>query len=325
MKTLIRTSDGPEGSLPADQFEAFQSELQAAAAAWFARRGYTVREDSAYCLREPFLWHHNIILPEVVRLVHHTCQTWKPRHPGLPGCLRDDLHHGLSSQGMGFNLLGPLVARNDLAPLKEAFTAVGGRWCMSTPNTHFAYYNRRVLGERDGMPTCLDFALTNRKTGLFMDIKLAETGFAGCPFHRDGTCDGRNPCTAGRVAECPLTRSGSTTWRLMESFGLAEAALVDGDTCPLVRYDPFFKHLLFALASDGVLVLLHDARNPVFVQRDTHGSLVGGLCKRLSETLPRLVWSHVAALTVQDVVRAIEASGRHNDWIGQFKEKYAIN
>ncbi|HSW47234.1 MAG TPA: hypothetical protein VLM89_16850 [Phycisphaerae bacterium] len=35
------------------------------------------------------------------------------------------LHHGLSSQAMAFNLIGPLIVRNDLAPLKTAIEKLG--------------------------------------------------------------------------------------------------------------------------------------------------------------------------------------------------------
>ena len=317
-------NDGEGYDLPEEQYKAFETELQTAAAAWFSKKGHAVREGMDYCLSEPYLWHHNIILPEVVRLIHRTSQTWKARNPGLDGCLHGFLYHGLSSQAMGFNLLGPLVVRKDLGPLKDAFTAIGGKWPLSSPYSHFEYFNRRVFGERHGVPTCLDFALTNRNTGLFIEVTLAEPGFDGCSFHKDGLCDGKNPCAFGKIAECPLTLKGRTYWERMEKFGLGEAALIDGDTCPFVNHYQFFQELMFALASGGVFTLLYDERSPVFIRRDCDGNLVGGLCKRLSEVLPKHVWSRVAALSVQGVVLAIEATGRHKDWIGSFKEKYGI-
>jgi hypothetical protein len=316
---------GLEKSNTAEQYKAFEAELQAAAAAWFRKYGHSVQAGMDHCLSEPSLWHHNIILPEVVQLMNRIAQAWKIRNPTLKGCLTDSLHHGLSSQAMKFNLLGPLMARKDLSPLKVAFEAVGGRWPFGDLRPHFEHYDRQVFNERHGIPTCLDFALIGQGTGLYIETKLSEPGFDSCPCHQDGSCDGRNPCSFGRITECSLTQSGYTYWNLMANFELGEAVLVDGDTCPFVNYCQFFRNLMFALANQGVYILLYDERNPVFVQRDAQMNLIGGLCKHLSAALPRHIWSSVGGITVQGLVRAIEASGRHGDWIHEFKDKYGIN
>ena len=318
------TNGGLEQDASAEQFKAFEAELQAAAAAWFRKHGHSVQPGMDHCLSDPSLWHQNIILPEVIQMITCTAYALKIRNPTLKGCLTDSLHNGLSSQAMKFNLLGPLVARKDLSPLKAAFGAVGGVWFFGDLRPHFEHYDRQIFNERHGIPTCLDFALIGQGTGLFIETKLAEPGFDGCPHHQDGSCDGKNPCSFARIAECPLTQSGYTYWQRMEEFVLGEAALVDGDTCPFVNYYQFFRNLMFALANQGVYNLLYDERNSMFVQRDEQGNLVDGLCQQLSEALHRHIWNRVGAFTVQDLVRAIEKTGRHGDWIQEFKDKYAI-
>ncbi|MEI7946010.1 MAG: hypothetical protein WCJ02_04910 [bacterium] len=325
MKTEKYTDNGLKQEVTAEQFKAFEADLQAAAAKWFANHGHPVLKGMDYCVSEPSLWHHNIILPEVVQMITRTAQAWKIRNPTLKGCLSDSMHHGLSSQAMKFNLLGPLVARKDLSPLKAAFEAVGGRWPGCDLKPYFEHYDRQIFNERHGIPTCFDFALIGQGTGLFIETKLSEPGFDGCPHHQDGSCDGKNPCSFARITECPLTQSGYTYWQRMDECQLIEAALVDGDTCPFVSYYEFFQKLMFAVANQGVFILLYDERSPIFVQRDAQGNLTGGICKHLSDALPRHIWTRVGGITVQGLVRAIEASGRHGDWIQEFKDKYGIN
>jgi hypothetical protein len=110
----------------------------------------------------------------------------------------------------------------------------------------------------------------------------------------------------------------------MEKWAMSESTRIDGDTCPFVNYYSFFQKLLFSMVNDGVYILITDERNPLFVQRDEKGNLVDGLCQQLSEALPRHRWGRVGAFTIQDLVRAIEKTGRHGDWIQEFKDKYAI-
>jgi hypothetical protein len=226
---------------------------------------------------------------------------------------------------MAFNLLGPLVVRKDLAPIKEAFVAVGG-WggYWDELYAYFEAHDRKVFSEPEGLPTCVDFAIQGNGNGIFADVIFTQSGFTGCPYIKDGSCDGKNPCWFGKLAECALTRSGNTLWTQMEKWAMSESTRIDGDTCPFVNYYSFFQKLLFSMVNDGVYILITDERNPLFVQRDEKGNLVDGLCQQLSEALPRHRWGRVGAFTIQDLVRAIEKTGRHGDWIQEFKDKYAI-
>jgi hypothetical protein len=324
MKSTILSINGQEQDASAGQFKAFEAELQAAAATWFRKHGHPVRTDMDSCISEPNLWHHNIILPEVARLIRITASTWNRRLPGVPSRFEGTLHHGLSNHAMAFNLLGPLVARKDLAPIKAAYEAVGGRGQWDELYAYFEAHDRKVFNEPEGAPTCLDFAVMGNGIGLFMDVMFTQSGFGGCPHIQDGSCDGKNPCSFGKLTECALTRSGNTLWTQMEQWEMSEATRIDGDTCPFVNYYSFFQNLLFSLGKHGVYILIYDERNSLFVQRDEQGNLVDGLCQQLSEALPRHKWGRAGAFTIQDLVRAIEKTGRHDDWIQEFKDKYAI-
>jgi len=325
MKSTILSIKGLEQDATAETtFKAFEAELQATAATWFRKHGHPVRKDMNSCISEPNLWHHNIILPEVARLIRITASTWNRRLPGVASRFEGTLHHGLSTHAMAFNLLGPLVTRKDLAPIKAAFKAVGGWGHWDELYAYFEAHDRKVFNELRGIPACLDFAIMGNGNGLFMDVIFTQSGFGGCPHIQDGSCDGKNPCSFGKLSECALARSGNTLWTRMEEWEMSEATRIDGDTCPFVNYYAFFRSLMYSLVKDGVYILIYDERNPLFVQRDAKGNLVGGLCQQLSESLPRHIWSRVGAFTVQDLVRAIEKSGRHGDWIQKFKDKYGI-
>ena len=71
-------------------------------------------------------------------------------------------------------------------------------------------------------------------------------------------------------------------------------------------------------------MLMYDNRSPVFVKTKPDGS-AGGLWPFLRESIPMNLQNKVAAISIQDVVDAIQKSGRHEDWIHAFKKKYAMN
>ena len=93
----------------------FEHYLQTAAASWFAARSLRVRSKMPYILAEWEDWHSNVILPEVAEYV----KTERRKRKGFP--LHKYIHHGLSSQAMLFNLVGPLIVKDDLEPLRSAF------------------------------------------------------------------------------------------------------------------------------------------------------------------------------------------------------------
>ena len=96
--------------------------LRTAAARWFASHGLRTHPKYPYCLHDWAQWPQNIILPEVVAYIEQQ-KAQCLGHDPFP--LHKFLHHGLSSQAMLFNLVGPLLARSDLAPLQAAFGRCG--------------------------------------------------------------------------------------------------------------------------------------------------------------------------------------------------------
>ena len=71
-------------------------------------------------------------------------------------------------------------------------------------------------------------------------------------------------------------------------------------------------------------MLLYDERSPVFVKKGDNGTSPNGLWTFLLAQAPPAMAGHLHAVTIQQVVAAIEASSEHQDWIGIFKEKYGL-
>lgn len=85
----------------------------------------------------------------------------------------------------------------------------------------------------------------------------------------------------------------------------------------------FFREVLFALEQGGVFVLLSDDRSPTFSCESEAGRR--GLMPFLLGLVPESGRSRVASVSVQDLLRSIEATGRHDDWVHEFRAKYGIS
>ena len=101
----------------------FEAELKEAAKRWFAARGYPVNPRQPYILDDWENWGRNIILPEVTEYIRREIAVRNERREGF--ALHRSVHHGLSSQVLLFNLVGPLVIRSDFEPLRTAFVEAG--------------------------------------------------------------------------------------------------------------------------------------------------------------------------------------------------------
>jgi POLQ-like helicase len=110
----------------------------------------------------------------------------------------------------------------------------------------------------------------------------------------------------------------------MLEHGLLESRLASDSSCAFTNYYQFFRESLFAIHKGGHFVLLHDARSPVFLRQGKNGAVTTGLWPLLLELSPAPMRSRLHPVTIQQVVAAIQASGRHQDWIAQFKKKYGI-
>lgn len=298
----------------------YKTSVAAAAAGWFKSRGMSVSSKYPYCLESRERWTNNIILPEVVNYVEQTRKVRADRRQTF--ALHKYVHHGLSSQAMLFNLVGPLIVRNDLEPLRMAFTAVGAPWPVGNIEVSLEIEDRQMFNERQAQPTSIDLVIEGETPpALFVEAKFVEQEFGGCSVFQDGDCSGRNPAKAHN--QCYLHQIGRTYWERLGQLGFLKPAMADGPICLLANYYQFFREVVFAFQKGGHFVLLFDERSPVFFRQSTDGD--AGLMPFLSAFVPEAHRAHVHAVTIQTVADAVRQSGRHNDWIGSFEEKYGLS
>jgi hypothetical protein len=267
-------------------------------------------------------WPRNIILDEVVDYIKEVKRERDAKGQGF--ALHKYIHHGLSSQAMLFNLIGPLIVREDLSLLDAALGGEGLVWPEGCINALLEFEDRAVFNEDAGQPTSMDLVLTNAddQPFVFIEYKFSEEGFGGCSVFGTGDCDGRNP--ACDFSLCYLHHVGRRYWELMEKYGFLDGPVKDERLCVMASHYQFFRIVLFALAYGRPCVLLSDARSPSFDNRGLDGQQrQRGRMPMLLDFVPEVARSQVVAVTIQDVVAAIKAGGGH-EWVGQFEEKYGL-
>ena len=296
----------------------YEANLRSVATRWFAAHNFPVSRQMSYCLAEHEDWPNNIILPEVVQLVRD--QIAKNREARTPFPLHRYVHHGLSSQAMLFNLIGPLIVSNDLTPLKNALKESGVQWPSGDSITKFEHEDRSVFNEQQGQPTSIDFVIgdPHKEGAIFIESKLVEKEFGGCSLFAQGDCNGENP--ASDFGRCYLHHIGRTYLEVLKKHQFFEGQLSRDTTCPLTNHYQFYRELLFALECKGTFVLVADDRSPVFRPSD---SPERGLWPLLSRNVPGPAKKRMAYVSIQSIVRQIEASNRHG-WISEFKLKYGL-
>jgi len=305
---------------PYTRYKSFEASLRKAAEQWFRERGHETHPKMGYCLARHDLWAKNLICEDVADYIRRE----QEKHLGEDSFpLHKYLHHGLSSQAMAFNLIGPLIVRNDLAPLKIAIEKLGVPWPEGKVEAVFEHDDRSVFNEDNGQPTSIDIILSGSCNSLFIEAKMVEREFGGCSVFTGGDCEGRNPYPE-RLGECYLHHIGRKYWQRLDELGFSEAALVKGAICPFANYYQFFREVTFAFAKRGIFILLHDSRNPAFLRSADDRNNQGGLWPFLYEAIPQNLRHRVGRLTIQMVVEAIQESGGHEDWIEDFKNKYGL-
>lgn len=294
-------------------------QLRKAAKDWFAEHNCAVHPKYAYCLAEWADWHSNIIVPEAATYIENIRQERAGTSQGFP--LHDYIHHGLSSQALLFNLIGPLIVRKDLEPLHEAAHSSSLDLPGLSQRTIFEYEDRSVFNEDSGQPTSIDLVIgdPNIEGSLFIECKLVETEFGGCAVFKQGDCDGLNP--AANFSLCYLHYIGRRYWTLLDKHGFLEGPISTDTMCILASHYQFFRLVLFALEKGGTFVLLSDERSPTFSCKGLIDER--GLMPLLLKYVPKRLRTRVGQMSIQNVVRAIELSGRH-EWIAQFKLKYGM-
>jgi hypothetical protein len=300
-------------SWPYTRHARFEELLRESNAAWFKVRRLKVNPRMPYLLAEWADWPRNIIDPEVTLYIQHLRDERHKAKQGFP--LHKYIHHGLSSQAMLFNLVGPLIVSGELAPLAAAFTQAGIPW----PADAFAELeieDRQVFNEDSGQPTSIDLVVAGEGPDLFVESKLVEREFGGCSVFDNGDCSGQNP--VDNLKECYLHFIGRQYWTLLEQHGFINERFCASPICPLALYYQFFRELLFAIQKGGHFVLLYDARSPVF-----HASENRGLMPFLGQFVPVEKQPRLHSISVQQVLAAYETHASF-PWLLDFKQKYGL-
>lgn len=222
---------------------------------------------------------------------------------------------------MLFNLVGPLIVRNDLESLRIALEPKGIHWPEGHVHAAFEFEDRTIFNESQGQPTSIDLVVwSDNKPSIFIEGKLVEKEFGGCSVFAKGDCDGRNP--AQDFDLCFLHHIGRRYWDLMRVHGLLDGPIAQDSVCIITSYYQFFREVLTALKLEGTFVLICDRRSPTFAYQD--GGAKRGLMPFLLSLIPPAVRARIKVVYIQDLVTTIRESGRH-EWIGEFKKKYGIS
>lgn len=303
-------------SWPYPRHEDFEAPLKQAAADWFSAKKYPVRRGKPYILDSRKNWHLNIIVPEVADHIEREISARKQQF-----ALHKWVHHGLSSQALLFNLVGPLVVDDDFAPLRDALAQMPQSLPALPWSATFEFEDREVFNEKQRQPTSVDLVIEGKGgSAPFIECKFIEREFGGCSVYADGDCPGANPIKPSRdYSSCYLHCIGRKYWDLMDEYGLVAGPILTDSQCILANHYQFFRELLFALEHDGQFVLLHDERSPTFCFHGPHGDY--GLMPPLLQMLPDDIRRRVGIVSIQRVVEHVKASGRHQ-WVGEFEAKY---
>ena len=101
---------------PFPRYKLFEKELRKSASSYFKSKGYNTHPRMSYCLSKWRDWKNNIILEEVASYIEKFKKYCEQNGKSFP--LHKYIHHGLSSQAMAFNLVGPLITRRDYADVE---------------------------------------------------------------------------------------------------------------------------------------------------------------------------------------------------------------
>lgn len=201
----------------------FVSHLKRSAAAWFDAHHCEVQFLRPYCLANWEDWPMNIIVPEVASYIDEVRRS--RQSAGQPFPLHRFLYDGLSSQALLFNLIVPLILRDDLGPVGQVLGAKGIPLSADNAVATLEYEDRSLFNEYSGQPTSVDLVLgrPERPGAVFIEAKLVETGFGGCAVYGRGDCDGANP--AKDLSRCYLHYTGRTYWPFLKKHGFLQSAL----------------------------------------------------------------------------------------------------
>lgn len=305
---------------PYNKYSDYVKPLREDGAKWFEEKGYEVQNKYPYILNDANYWRNNIILPEVANYIDEEIRNCNNAGKGFP--LHKYIHHGLSSQAMLFNLIVPLILNNDINILKPVFENKGIPFPEEISGATLELEDRKVFSETRGQPTSIDLVIKNitDRQSLYIEFKYSETAFGGCSVFGKGDCEGRNP--ANDPSLCYLNFLGRKYWDLLKEQGFLQGQFIDSPICMLANYYQFFREVAFAIHNGGYFVLLHDERNPAFINDSPAG--LRGLWPFLMAFVPDHQKGKVKEITIQEVFRAICETNKHSHWTNEFANKYNL-
>lgn len=304
---------------PFPRYRSYQRQMRETARKWFDSKGLPRHPRYPFVLDKWEHWPQNLILSEVAEYIQR--HKAKCEAEGKPFPLHKYLHHGLSSQAMAFNLMGPLIVRHDYQAVIDALLSIGVTCNRQLQDAVFEFEDRSVFNEDSGQPTSIDIALRDctGRPFVFIESKMMETEFGGCTVLDTGDCCGRNPLP--EKTQCYLHHIGRRYLTLAEKHGLADLMRDEGQ-CVLALNYQYFRELMFALEYDGIFVLLHDKRSPVF-HCGTEDQR-SGLMPFLKRYVPDSLHGRIASLSIQTLAEHVGRSSQHSDWIDEFRRKYGL-
>ncbi|RPI19824.1 MAG: hypothetical protein EHM58_00080 [Ignavibacteriae bacterium] len=281
------------------------AKLETQTAAYFKSKGFRTHQKSKYILSSHDNWTNNIILPDVANYVKK--QNVKPLHKYI--------HHGLSSQACLFNLLGPLVARDDLDTLKEIIGLSGIPLIGAISETKFEKSFAEVFKENSGQPTSIDlFVNTDKDAKVLIEFKFTEKEFGTCSVYEEGECDGSNPASDPTI--CYLHAEKKREYiNLMKKYGLLSTV----EYCPFTEFYQAYRMLLTALELKGKFLLIHDERNSTFKYKIN--GIERGRYLRFIKLLPPDIQKSVSILSIQEIVNFLDRKPGYR-WLKEFRDKY---
>lgn len=288
---------------------------QRAVAAYFRKRNVPVTS-AGYILEDRKAWEGN--------LVDLTLKPWllaeqrARQDAGGAFLIHKWIHHGLSSQALLINLLGPLLRDKRWDVIDAIFKGANIPLSGAVARVDLERDDRAIFNERQGQPTSFDLACeTTANERVFVEFKFTEAEFGGCSVFGDGDCDGANAATDHSL--CYLHHIGRGYWTAMDRHGLTDT-VKSSAACPFTHLYQAYRELLFALESGGRYVLIYDARNTAFVSPGPAG--VRGLWPRLLSTLPEKARAATSSITIQQVTDILDRHGCA--WIAELREKHDI-
>jgi len=296
---------------PFPRHKDFKQKLQNASEAWFNSRHFQTHPKMSYCLSKWSDWGNNIILKEVEEYIQNVSSECEKQ--GKPFPLHKYVHHGLSSQAMTFNLIGPQITRNDYFSLIELLQQKHVSAASRIDHAQFEYEDRDVFREDVGQPTSIDIVFKDSAGNpiIFMESKLVEQEFGGCSVFSNGDCDGRNP--VGQEERC--------YWHLMKEYGITTIVKNERQCIFLAHYQ-FFREILLSIKKNGTFVLLSDERSPVFHCKSE--SQPRGIIPFLMECVPVQYQDRIVSISIQELVGLLRENPKHTDWINDFEVKYGM-